>query len=987
MPAEPSGVDTAQISSIDKMSGTTPKTFGESTQATPAFSYAEAAKGRAPSVPAIKPNNKALSDTTETDSKQTTTSESRNIVSDSGQSSIKRTASEGRTPLEQGFKTGKEQEQSQSAETKEAVKHENTLEKAIAAEGSKIDESTTSSPDYGTTSTSTLPKEDEIFSNGTASLDSSSDKQSQSSQAGQKASEKLEVEKDQNQDKTDWKDESTASASFREAPAPIVNIWEQRREEQAKMKQSAPIQAPKPANTNPGLPSQGSSSGKSTETSADQKKQDGRKKSRNGPPNSEERSGAIVPREGSKSADGVEKPTQATMSPPPPPGDAISWPTPETAISDERKKSHDQMEKAEKENLPINKTHGKQKYEKMDFVPTAVFNTPLPTNRRGGRTQRGGRDNGARGGNAASSANGSERSMTAATSPAGQTPAQGGNERGRVASGFTTTNTTTSKPKRASSAGPATPQEQRRPLGVPAPEKRGENEGSLAKPGQGFANAKNEARGVTPLVISGDFQAANVTGKTHDGHAKKHGDMALGNVEEDRRLPNGTAETNSQSRQSLPERRSEGSVRISDTPREGQGHQASRERGEGRAERGRGGYRGRGASNHPHYNQNSHNGSGYPNGHQTQFPYSSAAGSKTYSNHERLTSQSQSFQPQNPNGRHYRTNSRSQSIPYSTPQSRYSNGYHGPPPHLAHLQTDMANEYGYQPGNQGIMSAIPYNQNPMMEDLHTVGILQMQLEYYFSVDNLCKDMHLRKSMDSQGFVPLTFILDFNRMKSLNPTPYQIHSACRSSTTLELFNINGVDLLRRRGEWEPWVLATNERYPAAQNDGPQLPRTSYPYAFDPIQMMNDHQRYGARPGFVGNAMESIQYQPANDVSPFGPGVPPPTMNGANESTTQTPLSAAVSEFSPSVRSANHRNLSTPDPHTQQTISFTDEQVDNLMICVRPQASTSTTASPPFHTASSRTFSNGSIDGRSIGEELHKFAEQQPRPSVNGDASTK
>ncbi|OCK78937.1 hypothetical protein K432DRAFT_279072, partial [Lepidopterella palustris CBS 459.81] len=41
-------------------------------------------------------------------------------------------------------------------------------------------------------------------------------------------------------------------------------------------------------------------------------------------------------------------------------------------------------------------------------------------------------------------------------------------------------------------------------------------------------------------------------------------------------------------------------------------------------------------------------------------------------------------------------------------------------------------------------------------------------EYYFSVDNLCKDMFLRKRMDSKGFVLLSVIAEFNRIKQLTP---------------------------------------------------------------------------------------------------------------------------------------------------------------------------------------------------------------------------
>lgn len=44
--------------------------------------------------------------------------------------------------------------------------------------------------------------------------------------------------------------------------------------------------------------------------------------------------------------------------------------------------------------------------------------------------------------------------------------------------------------------------------------------------------------------------------------------------------------------------------------------------------------------------------------------------------------------------------------------------------------------------------------------------IRQQLEYYFSVENLCKDMYMRQQMDINGYVPLSTILKFKRMKLL-----------------------------------------------------------------------------------------------------------------------------------------------------------------------------------------------------------------------------
>jgi la-related protein 1 len=41
--------------------------------------------------------------------------------------------------------------------------------------------------------------------------------------------------------------------------------------------------------------------------------------------------------------------------------------------------------------------------------------------------------------------------------------------------------------------------------------------------------------------------------------------------------------------------------------------------------------------------------------------------------------------------------------------------------------------------------------------------LLKQIEYYFSDDNLCKDIFLRRHMDDQGWVPLPLIAGFNQV--------------------------------------------------------------------------------------------------------------------------------------------------------------------------------------------------------------------------------
>ncbi|KNE69122.1 hypothetical protein AMAG_13979 [Allomyces macrogynus ATCC 38327] len=83
--------------------------------------------------------------------------------------------------------------------------------------------------------------------------------------------------------------------------------------------------------------------------------------------------------------------------------------------------------------------------------------------------------------------------------------------------------------------------------------------------------------------------------------------------------------------------------------------------------------------------------------------------------------------------------------------------------------------------------------------------IQKQVEYYFSVDNLCKDLYIRQHMDAtQGWVPLTVLAAFNRVKLLTDSLAMIADALIGSTVVEV----SADRLgvRPRDDWQRWILA-------------------------------------------------------------------------------------------------------------------------------------------------------------------------------------
>lgn len=80
-----------------------------------------------------------------------------------------------------------------------------------------------------------------------------------------------------------------------------------------------------------------------------------------------------------------------------------------------------------------------------------------------------------------------------------------------------------------------------------------------------------------------------------------------------------------------------------------------------------------------------------------------------------------------------------------------------------------------------------------------------QIEYYFSDENLHNDHYLLSLMDANGWVPISTIADFKRVKRMSTDIRFIVDALQSSRTLE---VQG-DKVRKREEWSKWVPASAE----------------------------------------------------------------------------------------------------------------------------------------------------------------------------------
>ncbi|EPX70777.1 RNA-binding protein [Schizosaccharomyces octosporus yFS286] len=113
--------------------------------------------------------------------------------------------------------------------------------------------------------------------------------------------------------------------------------------------------------------------------------------------------------------------------------------------------------------------------------------------------------------------------------------------------------------------------------------------------------------------------------------------------------------------------------------------------------------------------------------------------------------------------------------------------------------------------HQNKVQNIPVVTNPAgtVQYVYDVkGFLTSQIDYYMSIENLCKDMFLRKHMDDEGYVPVAFLASFNRIKSLTSDINLLLEACEASSVVTLNPLFETPIkakVRRSVTWEPWIL--------------------------------------------------------------------------------------------------------------------------------------------------------------------------------------
>jgi la-related protein 1 len=198
------------------------------------------------------------------------------------------------------------------------------------------------------------------------------------------------------------------------------------------------------------------------------------------------------------------------------------------------------------------------------------------------------------------------------------------------------------------------------------------------------------------------------------------------------------------------------------------------------------------------------------------------------------------------------------------------------------------------------MTAMPFQPQPFWDNM-LVPVLKSQVEYYFSIENLCKDVYLRARMDSQGFVPLHFIASFKRVRELSADIAMVRAVCELSTELDLVvGEDDIERVRRSQAWESFVLPIEDRDEFARNHGPA--QFTYKNRTAPVPMPPQFNGipvpYGMASPPAYAAHVEVPFQQLPDESIAAQGVNGFVNGQVNGYAGASQLSADVPDFAPS-----------------------------------------------------------------------------------------
>ena len=107
-------------------------------------------------------------------------------------------------------------------------------------------------------------------------------------------------------------------------------------------------------------------------------------------------------------------------------------------------------------------------------------------------------------------------------------------------------------------------------------------------------------------------------------------------------------------------------------------------------------------------------------------------------------------------------------------------------------------------GDYGLEEDAFYQSMSEADILYAVHIACQNVEYIFSSDNLAQDIYVRSLMDSAGYVPLLYILQYpDLMHSAAPSESILQSLAKNSKVVEVDTPN--ETIRLKEKWEQWLL--------------------------------------------------------------------------------------------------------------------------------------------------------------------------------------
>ncbi|KAD5960360.1 hypothetical protein R6Q59_013484 [Mikania micrantha] len=107
----------------------------------------------------------------------------------------------------------------------------------------------------------------------------------------------------------------------------------------------------------------------------------------------------------------------------------------------------------------------------------------------------------------------------------------------------------------------------------------------------------------------------------------------------------------------------------------------------------------------------------------------------------------------------------------------------------------------HQPGPRVVM--LPAQAQAQAQEQALRVSVRNQIEYYFSDQNLQSDQYLISLMDDHGWVPISIIAGFKRVKSMSTDIPLIVDALLRSSTLEVQD----EKVRKREDWSKWIPAS------------------------------------------------------------------------------------------------------------------------------------------------------------------------------------